>query len=483
MQATRTTRIITGLAALAASTAGAACAGDDDASANASNVASVATTPTVPTSQPAPIDTIPDGRYERVIRRTDAVRLGVDPTVAAEAFGDEYHVAFEVEGARWRQLGGMSPDLLEVGDEGTSVYDGEGNLVTTSESVGCPGCTATIGWTFDGDTLVLTAPPDIDDPITLMIIDGRFTRASSAAEAVTMTGFLDFVPPQVIGFLDAVASAEEPVDITADMSIGYQLSEAELLDAIAAGEVDMGFVGARAFPRFDALLAPFLVDNYELQQAVFDAGIPQQMLSDLGMDGVVGIAAMPGPFRKIMGVDRTIDQAGDLAGALVNTDDTQLAKATFDALGASAVPGGAIDDVNAFAIQLQAIPGNGYEDDAVSVTANLNMWPRPLVIVMNADTYDALSPTQRATLSDAAAAAADAAITASKGEDEEALQSICASPMHIIQMPDAELDALVALVEPVYGDLRQDPVVAGDLDVIESLKDSGTATPDTFTCE
>jgi hypothetical protein len=167
----------------------------------------------------------------------------------------------------------------------------------------------------------------------------------------------------------------------------------------------------------------------------------------------------------------------------VNTDDTQLAKATFDALGASAVPGGAIDDVNAFAIQLQAIPGNGYEDDAVSVTANLNMWPRPLVIVMNADTYDALSPTQRATLSDAAAAAADAAITASKGEDEEALQSICASPMHIIQMPDAELDALVALVEPVYGDLRQDPVVAGDLDVIESLKDSGTATPDTFTCE
>ena len=69
-------------------------------------------------------------------------------------------------------------------------------------------------------------------------------------------------------------AADEPVDITTDLTIGYQLSEGELLAAIVTGEVDMAFVGARAFPRFDALLAPFLVDNYELQQAVFDASIP-----------------------------------------------------------------------------------------------------------------------------------------------------------------------------------------------------------------
>lgn len=143
-------------------------------------------------------------------------------------------------------------------------------------------------------------------------------------------------------------------------------------DAIAAGEVDMAFVGARAFPRFDALLAPFLIDNYDLQQAVFDEGIPDAMLAELGMDGVVGIAAMPGPMRKIMGVDRTIDQASDLAGALVSTFDTPLSYATFAALGASAMPGAPIEEVNAFVVQLQAISGNGYEDDAVSVTANLN---------------------------------------------------------------------------------------------------------------
>ena len=245
----------------------------------------------------------------------------------------------------------------------------------------------------------------------------------------------------------------------------------------------MAFVGARTFPRFDALLAPFLVDNYDLQQAVFDESIPQAMLADLGVEGVVGIAAMPGPFRKIMGVDRTIDQAGDLAGTLVNTDDTELAEATFAALGATAVPGGAIDDVNAFALQLQAIPGNGYQDEAIAVTANLNMWPRPLVIVMNADAYDTLTPAQQTVLSEAGAAATDTATASSKAEDEEALQWICPSPMQIIQMPDAELEALGSLVEPVYADLRQDPVIAAELDAIENLKDAGTAKPDTFTCE
>lgn len=102
---------------------------------------------------------------------------------------------------------------------------------------------------------------------------------------------------------------------------------------------------------------------------------------------------------------------------------------------------------------------------------------------MNADVYAALTPTQQAVLREAASVAAVAATAASKAEDAEALRWICPSPMTIIQMPDAELDALASLVEPVYADLRQDPVIATELDAIRSLKDTVIATPDTFTCE
>ena len=119
----------------------------------------------------------------------------------------------------------------------------------------------------------------------------------------------------------------------------------------------------------------------------------------------------------------------------------------------------------------------------MSVTANLNMWPRPLVLLMNSDAYETLTPAQRVQLSEAAAAATDAATKSSKAEDEEALQLICPSPMKIIQMPDAELDALRSLVEPVYAELRRDPVIAAELDAIENLRESGVATTDTFSCE
>ena len=50
-------------------------------------------------------------------------------------------------------------------------------------------------------------------------------------------------------------------------------------------------------------------------------------------------------------------------------------------------------------------------------------------------------------------------------------------------MPDAELDTLRLLVEPVYADLGQNPVIAAELDAIGTLKTSVDATPDTFTCE
>ncbi len=185
-------------------------------------------------------------------------------------------------------------------------------------------------------------------------------------------------------------------------------------------------------------------------------------------------------------VVRPGEDAGDelvRARSIDVADDTSLAHATVDALRATAVPGGAIDDVNVFALQLQAIPGNGYQDDAMSVTANLNMWPHPLVIVISADTYDASTSAQKAVLSQAAIEAADNATAASKAEDEEALSWICPSPMEIIQMTDAELDVLGSLFEPVYADLRQDPVVAAELDAIRTFKPSIDATPDTFTCE
>src|SRR5690606_20810954 len=101
--------------------------------------ASTAATSDAPSTSAAPQpDRIPDGRYQRVITRAEAEALGIDPATAAEM--DHEHAVIEIDGDRFRLLVGKNPDRLEIGDEGASTYDDEGNWVTTSESVGCPGC-------------------------------------------------------------------------------------------------------------------------------------------------------------------------------------------------------------------------------------------------------------------------------------------------------------------------------------------------------
>ena len=69
---------------------------------------------------------------------------------------------------------------------------------------------------------------------------------------------------------------------------------------VRSGAIDLGMVAARTFDvngydEFQPLLAPFLVDSYDLQARVFEEGIPAQMASGLDRIGVtaVGRASRP----------------------------------------------------------------------------------------------------------------------------------------------------------------------------------------------
>src|SRR5215204_4528635 len=64
---------------------------------------------------------------------------------------------------------------------------------------------------------------------------------------------------------------------------GEPLFEAGTLEDVKAGKVEMAWVGSRVFDTvgvtsFQALVAPLLVDSYDLERTVFEDGIPEQML-------------------------------------------------------------------------------------------------------------------------------------------------------------------------------------------------------------
>jgi TRAP-type transport system periplasmic protein len=272
--------------------------------------------------------------------------------------------------------------------------------------------------------------------------------------------------------------------------LGEPMYEAGTLEDVKAGKVDMAWIGARAFDTvgvksFQALLAPLLVDSYDLEAKVFEEGITEEMLEAVEELDLVGIGVLPGPMRKVLGVSRPFVGPADFAGQVVGIQDSAVAKQTLDAVGSTpkSVPAEApLVGLDAYEQQLASIAGNSYDANAKYVTSNLNLWPRPLVIVMGNEAYDSLTEEQQSVLRDAAEAAIPKALEASRAEDEEAVAMLCRRGMSFATASASDLAELRAAFDPVYAHLRSDPETRSYVDAIENIKQKIAASAEAPGC-
>lgn len=300
-------------------------------------------------------------------------------------------------------------------------------------------------------------------------------------------------PPQLITWADDVGQLTDgSVEIRFENAwrLGEVDYEAGTLEDVQGGEVDLAWVGARVFDRlgmtgFQAMLAPLLVDSHDLQRAVFEDGIPQEMLAGVEELSLVGVGVLPGPMRKVLGVRGAFVAPGDFAGAVVGMQDSALVEETFRTLGATAkaVPASAeLDGLDAYEQQLGSITGNGYQDRADAVTSNLNLWPRPLVIVAGESVYDELTDEQQRALREASRSVMVDALLGASDEDEESAAILCDTSITIETINEDGLAAFQQALEPVYSSLREDPTTKRFLDRIQALKESVAVGPDTAGC-
>jgi len=301
------------------------------------------------------------------------------------------------------------------------------------------------------------------------------------------------VPDQMSAFAREVSRLSDgtlEIKFSEEWRLGEPMYEAGTLEDVKAGKVDMAWVGARVFDTvgvtsFQALLAPLLVDSYDLEARVFEEGIPDKMLESVDEMDLVGIGVLPGPMRKVLGVTRPFVGPADFAGRVVGLQDSAVAKQTFDALGATPKPVPAqaqLDGFDASEQQLSSIAGNSYDTTAKYVTSNVNLWPRPLVIVMGNDAYDSLTDEQRSALRDAAESAIPKALEASRAEDEDAVAVLCTRGLTFSSASDADVAQLRAAFEGVYADLGTNPETKSYLDAITSLKAETAASAEAPAC-
>ena len=117
-----------------------------------------------------------------------------------------------------------------------------------------------------------------------------------------------------------------------------------------------------------------------------------------------------------------------------------------------------LDGLDGLDYHLAAIYGNRYYEAATHVTANLNLWPRPLVIFIDSDRFAELTDEQQEILRSAAEAAIAPASEATLVEEAEGGAGLCSVGIDVVEATDADRAALLDAVVPVYDELEVDSV-------------------------
>ena len=290
--------------------------------------------------------------------------------------------------------------------------------------------------------------------------------------------------------VDQLSKGTLKVTFVRDVHAGQPDYEASTIADVRAGTVDLATVGVRAFDQvgvtiFQPLLAPLLIDSLELEGKVFDAGIPHHMLPGLEQLDLVGIGIFPGPIRKVLGVRKAFTTPADFQHQIVGIQASGVADQTFKLLGATSnpVPAGAkLTGLDAYEQQLGSIRGNHYSLQAKYVTGNLNLWPRPYVIIANQAANQRLTDDQRAIMAAAAKDAIAVAMQAERTEDSSATPDLCKAGLTFAQSSDSDLAAFRKVLSPAYTSIRKSPANAAALDQITTIKNALHRAPDGADC-
>jgi TRAP-type C4-dicarboxylate transport system substrate-binding protein len=266
---------------------------------------------------------------------------------------------------------------------------------------------------------------------------------------------------------------------------GVPSYETGVIGDVKAGKADLAWAGSRAFDSvgvaaFDALHAPLLIDSYPLERKALESPLAGKMLEGLKPLGLVGVGILPGPMRKPLGVTRLVGP-DDYAGKRLALSRSQVGAQALRTLGARGeeIPAmGGIEGTDGIEQQITSIDGNSYDRVGRYLTANVNLWPRPLVIFMGSKAFDGLNGRQRAALRAAARAAIPATLAADRADEKESTGNLCRRGLRFVTAGAADLAALRRALRPVYARLERDAPTRAAIEQIQAMRSEAAVTPD-----
>ncbi len=282
---------------------------------------------------------------------------------------------------------------------------------------------------------------------------------------------------EYVAAVDRLSGDSLRLEIRAHWREDQAQADRRTLSDVAAGKFDLGKVsvgalGSAGDHRFDALVAPFLVDSVSLEQKVLEGSVADDMLSSVRRGKAVVIALLPGPLRRPFGQRRRLLAPSDYKSALFAISPSPVAQATLEALGAK--PHAAAKLPYAFAggeLDVSMIANEGFDTKVTSLTSNVVFWPHPFAVVANARVLARLTNTQRDALRQAGREALAPAIRRLRTDEAGSAGTLChRGELSLVGSSPSGLAGLRVAVRPVYRQLERSRGTRAAIDAIEAIK-------------
>gem|GEM_PF-928607 len=262
---------------------------------------------------------------------------------------------------------------------------------------------------------------------------------------------------------------------------GYEIGVIQL---VKEGNFDLGLAASRSFggesiASFEALQAPFLIDNDALAKAVATSDAASRMLENLSSSGLAGLTLWPEDLRHPFSVDpaKPLLTPDAFAGLTIRSTDTGVGEMLIKTLG-----GNPIFEASDYQGAESGLRQGAHLTGRPAATGNVTFFAKYQALFANGAVFEKLSDAQRTVLQEAAAAAQKKAL-AERPSDVEAGATWCAEGGTIVLASDEQVAAFQKAAQPVFDKLQQDTFNAESIAAITELKAKTPPSPGAQACE
>jgi TRAP-type C4-dicarboxylate transport system substrate-binding protein len=296
-------------------------------------------------------------------------------------------------------------------------------------------------------------------------------------------------------YADEVEEFADAVETSSDGSIDVEIvweapgphtgeSERKTADMVREGEIDLAVVPTRVWDQlevtsFQALQAPFLVDNFGLLNEIAGSDLATEMLAGLDAVGTTGLAIWPESLRHPVSFGEPLLTAADFQGTklLVPASDASLRLARaigvepVDPLDrAAAIGAGEMEGAESAFVWSSQLPVVG------TTTANITFYPKANTIVANTEAFADLSGDRQDALRQAASDTL-AYVIETNATEHDLAEQYCVEGGTVVLAQDSDVAELVDLAALVLAELEADADTGRFIDEIRAMKADAPTDP------